>query len=297
MMRKQYLIPIFILLIISCNKNIEYGIIKQNITVDDKEREYILYLPENLHENSPLVFVCHGYSDNAENMMNDIGMNKIADEKGFAVCYPQGLKDNDGYTFWEVGYAFTQNLEIDDVKFITTLAAKLQEDYKLSKANTFVTGMSNGADMSIMLACKAPEYFKAIAPVCGSLMKSVYNSCNTSLPIPVFMTNGTADETTWWEGDIDNNQGYGAYLPTLETFNFFVEKNQCRDILIDTLQNLNVNDSSYVISEKHTNGVSGNQVWLYTVVNGGHDWPGAYGNMDINSSTEIWNFFSIFVSK
>jgi hypothetical protein len=30
------------------------------------------------------------------------------------------------------------------------------------------------------------------------------------------------------------------------------------------------------------------------VINGGHDWPGAYGNMDINSSEEIVNFFNGF---
>ncbi|SVD61154.1 uncharacterized protein METZ01_LOCUS414008, partial [marine metagenome] len=34
------------------------------------------------------------------------------------------------------------------------------------------------------------------------------------------------------------------------------------------------------------------EVWLYEVVNGGHDWPGSYGNMDINASEEIWSFFS-----
>jgi len=27
------------------------------------------------------------------------------------------------------------------------------------------------------------------------------------------------------------------------------------------------------------------------VVNGGHDWPGWSGNMDINASREVWNFF------
>ena len=31
------------------------------------------------------------------------------------------------------------------------------------------------------------------------------------------------------------------------------------------------------------------------VVGGGHDWPGSNGNMDIQSSIEIWNFFSQFV--
>ena len=38
--------------------------------------------------------------------------------------------------------------------------------------------------------------------------------------------------------------------------------------------------------------LNNNEVWLYEVVNGGHDWPGSWGNMDIESSVEIWEFFS-----
>ena len=30
------------------------------------------------------------------------------------------------------------------------------------------------------------------------------------------------------------------------------------------------------------------------MINGGLDWPGSYGNMDINSSEEIVNFFDLF---
>jgi len=297
MAKSKLIILILTVLIMSCNKNEQQGIIHQQIKIDDLNREYILYLPKNLKENSPLVFVCHGYTDSAENIMKNVSMNSIADEKGFAICYPQGSKDSSGNTFWEVGYPFTEKLGIDDVKFLTTLATHLHEEYKLSKENTFVTGMSNGADMCIVLACKAPEIFKAVAPVCGSIMKINLDSCTNSKPIPVFMINGTADETTWWDGDSVNTQGYGAYLSTLETLNFFVTKNNCKNTEIDTLTNTNTEDNSFVISEKHTNGINGNQVWLYKVVNGGHEWPGSYGNMDINTSKEVWSFFSQFVAK
>ena len=44
----------------------------------------------------------------------------------------------------------------------------------------------------------------------------------------------------------------------------------------------------------YTGGIGGNEVWLYKVINGGHDWPGASGNMDINSSQEIIDFFYRF---
>ena len=47
-----------------------------------------------------------------------------------------------------------------------------------------------------------------------------------------------------------------------------------------------------MVTEKHINGINNNEVWLYKVINGGHDWPGAWGNMDINAGEEVWNFFS-----
>jgi len=43
------------------------------------------------------------------------------------------------------------------------------------------------------------------------------------------------------------------------------------------------------------NGINNNEVWLYKVVNGGHEWPGAWGNMDINAGEEVWNFFSQYL--
>jgi polyhydroxybutyrate depolymerase len=268
------------------------NLVKGKIKVGGKQREYILHIPAKLPENSPLVFVIHGYTDNAENMMNATGFNAIADENKFAVCYPQGLIDQNGKTFWEVGYSFTKNMKVNDVEFLTGLAAYLQKKYRLSAARTFATGHSNGADMSVMLACKAPDVFKAVAPVCGSIMKSVFEESLNSKPIPVFMINSTADKTTWWNGDMPNNQGYGPYLSTPELLKFFVEKNKCTQVNVDTLPDTNKQDSSFVISERHFNSINGNEVMFYKVVNGGHDWPGWSGNMDINASREIWDFFN-----
>jgi hypothetical protein len=45
---------------------------------------------------------------------------------------------------------------------------------------------------------------------------------------------------------------------------------------------------------KHTDGDFGYQAWVYRVNGGGHDWFGAWGNMDIHSSAVIWSFLSTF---
>ena len=62
-------------------------------------REYIYYAPANLAPKAPLVMVLHGFTSNAERIMEYSGMNEIAKENGFAVVYPQGTKDKEGNTF------------------------------------------------------------------------------------------------------------------------------------------------------------------------------------------------------
>ena len=235
-------------------------------------REYYLYLPDSMEVDSPLLFVFHGYSGSASGIMNYTGLNQIADENGFVVCYPQGLIDDWDYSFWNVGYDWHGDETVDDVGFIISLTQYLQEEYSLSTDNIFSTGMSNGGDMSYLLACEASEIFRAIAPVAGCMMTWLFESCSPSNPMPVFEIHGTDDNVTWWEGaDEIFNDGWGPWESVDTTFNFWTQLNGCTGSIIDTLPDINTSDSSYVISHKNTNGVNNNEVWLYEVVNGGHD--------------------------
>ena len=254
-------------------------------------REYYLYIPNSIQDNAPLVFVLHGYSGSAGGIMGYSGMNQIASEHGFAVCYPQGLSDQSGYNFWNVGYEFHQNQTVDDVAFLSSLANFLQDEYNLNEENTFSTGMSNGGDMSYMLACQANDVFKAIAPVAGCMIEEIYNTCDSS-PVPILEIHGNNDNVTLWDGDMQNNDGWGAYYSIEDGIEFWVETNNCMSNEEIFLPNSNISDGSYIINHRYFDCNDNAEVWLYEVVGGGHDWPGSDGNMDINSSEEIWSFFS-----
>ena len=260
-------------------------------------RDYILYLPNNLPKDAPLVFMLHGYSGSAKGIMDYCGMNDLANEYKFAVCYPEGTADNWNNRFWHVGYDFHQNESVDDVDFIISLADYLQKNYNLSKENTFSTGMSNGGDMSYMLACQTSDKFKAVAPVAGCMMKWIFDSCNPKIALPVFAIHGTDDNTTWWNGDIFNVDGWGAYLGVEDAIEFWCLENQTTKFESENLPDLDPNDGSIIISQKYTYGKNNHEVWLYKIEGGGHDWPGAWGNKDINSSVEIWGFFEIVMSN
>jgi len=258
---------------------------------DGQLRDYYLYIPDSAGENAPLVFVLHGYSGSAGGIMGYSGMNEVASENGFAVCYPQGLSDQSGYNFWNVGYAFHQNQTVDDVSFLSSLATYLQNEYSLDSQNTFSTGMSNGGDMSYMLACQANDVFRAIAPVAGCMMEEIYNTCDSS-PVPVLEIHGTNDSVTLWNGDMENNDGWGAYYSIEDGIDLWVETNGCLASENILIPNTSTNDGSYIINHRYFDCDENAEVWLYEVVGGGHDWPGSNGNMDINASVEIWNFFN-----
>ncbi|MFC2132419.1 alpha/beta hydrolase family esterase [Bacteroidota bacterium] len=284
----------FLLLAISCNKDDNDKIDFLTFNHDGLVRQYIYYSPSNLPEEAPLVFVMHGYTRDADTIRDYSGMNNIADQYGFAVCYPRGTIDWLGDRFFNVGYDFHGDETVNDIDFLIKLAQHLQTTHNLSPEKTFATGLSNGADMCYLLACVASSTFKGIAPVAGIMLQTIFNNYNPINPIPVFEIHGTEDEYSFFNGDPNNTEVWGAYPSIPFTIDYWAQKNGCTSLQIDTLPNSNTTDGSFVISEKHLNGVNGNEVWLYKVVGGGHDWPGSFGNMDINASEEIWQFFSKF---
>ena len=299
------------LFVVSCKNSRKKDLITlpvQTFLSGGLEREYMLYIPQSAEKNSPLVFMLHGLGSTHTIIMNYSQMNQVADKHGFVVCYPQGIRGAEntrhtkkGTPFWNVGYETHKNETVDDVSFIKSLAIYLQQEYNLDPEKTFCAGMSNGGDMSYLLGCEAPDIFKAIAPITGCMMGWIYESCNKNDPVPVFQVHGTADKTTYYDGDVDNRDKWGAYMGVETTINFWVDRNECKEVNIDTLPDIDRNDGSIVITEKYTSGWNNNEVWFYKVINGDHEWPPGWpvksGNGDLNTSEEIWKFFQHFINQ
>ena len=148
-----------------------------------------------------------------------------------------------------------------------------------------------------MLACQASDVFKAVAPVAGMILQSIYDTCTPENPMPVFEIHGTEDYVTYWEGDMNNEDGWGAYPAVRTMIDFWVGLNGLELSETTDLENSNTSDGSSIEFERHWSESTVNEVWLYKVVGGGHDWPGSDGNMDINVSTEMWMFFSKFLEN
>ena len=101
---------------------------ERSIIHEGLERKYTVHIPDNFNEDSPLVFIMHGYTGTANGIMEYSGMNNIADRENFIAVYPQGTIDINGNTFFNVGYELDQYSKVDDVSFMRHLVLSLSKD-------------------------------------------------------------------------------------------------------------------------------------------------------------------------
>lgn len=251
------------------------------------ERRYVLHLPDSLPDGAPLVIVLHGYGGDAD--PEYFGMNATADRHRFAVCYPQGERDGRGKRCWNVGYPFQADMPVDDIRFLEELIDHLHRRYGLSRRNVFCTGMSNGGDMCYLLAVRRPELFAALGPVAGFMSVDALHEDESRQPVPLFEIHGTDDRTTHWEGDLENRDGWGAYLPIPVAVGYWAAKAKCLRHRIDTLPQ--GADGLQPVAHRFTEGTDGCEVWLYEVLGGTHSWR----RTGVDTCEELWSFFSRYV--
>lgn len=248
------------------------GIHEITLKRDNAVRTALVYAPENLPDAAALVIVMHGYGSSAERIMAYTGFNELARQHGYIVAYPQGTLDKQENAFFQVGYEFHAESQVNDVAFIRDLVAHLVARYPIDVRQVFASGMSNGGDMSYLLGCKAADMFRAVAPVAGTMMVSTDQNCRPSQALSVLAISGTADNITLYSGDLANVDGWGAYLGVEEVIDGWAAREGLERARHER-KRYRYNDPIDIVTYASAN--SAQQVVLYRVQGGGHDWPGA----------------------
>ena len=276
------------LLAVCCQAACAGEFVEDSLKVDGRMRHWAMYLPDSLPTDAPLVMVLHGYG---AGIRRDNIMIGPADKHGFAVCIPQGLQDPQGQPSWNVGYPFQQGWKVDDVKALCEIARHAQRRHHLSRRNAFLTGMSNGGEMCYLMAYSRQYTFRAVAPIAGLTMKWMYDQLEASRPIPLMEIHGTEDRVSEWAGDLENQGGWGAYLPVPVAIGYWVAKNRCSREETQRVESLQGTEGHPVIKHRYIGSATGCDVWLYEVIGGVHSWH----TTDIDTGEEIWQFFSKYL--
>lgn len=244
-------------------------------------RTYALHTPTVASGSHPLplVVALHGSGMQGKEMADKTALNKLADQAGFVVVYPDGLKQK-----WNVSGKSTE----DNVAFVHALIHQVQQTRAIDQQRIYVVGLSNGGILAQKLACEDPSGIAAIATVAASLPDQFAAHCQTQQPISLLMVNGTADTVVPWQGGADPAVRIGRNLsiPSITwVLNFWQQHNACASPP-QTAQ------PSNLVKVTDYSCQAGTEVKLVALEGAGHVWAGGgYGPSAFGDTTaRVWQF-------
>jgi len=263
--------------------------LNETMVHDGETREYIVYVPASYDgtEAVPLLFNFHGFTSTSNDQMSFVGdMRSVADTASFILVYPQGTLLF-GESHWNVG-SWTFTSTADDLGFTEAMIDELEANFNIDSDRVYSCGFSNGGYFSFELACQLSDRIAAIGAVGGTMSTETFNDCNAIHPTPIMTIHGTSDPVVSYAGgspfnseSVENVYSYWA------AFN-----NTVSEPAVTNVPDTNMNDGSTVEWSFFEGDIDCATVEHYKVIGGAHDWPGAWGNMDINADALIWNFVS-----
>jgi polyhydroxybutyrate depolymerase len=252
-------------------------------------REYIVHVPAHYDGRTPLPLVIsmHAAAMWPAAQERTTGWDAVADEKGFFVAYPAGA-DGRGPRTWSVDGSPAL---MRDVHFIADMIDTIASEYAIDTRRIYADGLSNGGGMAFVLSCTMHDRIAAVGLV-ASAQTLRFSWCPDTRPVPVIAFHGTADPVTPYRG--------GATWISAQPFpditawiTIWSRRNRCNARPLERMIAQDVMRATYT-------GCAAD-VAFYSVVGGGHAWPGGQHLPEwfvgrttdsINASRELWNFYS-----
>jgi polyhydroxybutyrate depolymerase len=127
------------------------------------DRRYVPHAAPNRVGPVPLMIALHGLNESVSELRASWTLDVVADREGFDVLYPEGLTGRWAYVDTRaVGLPDGQGL-VDDVGCIGAPLDKMVADHVVNPARIYVVGVSNGALMAWMLACRMSDRLAGVA--------------------------------------------------------------------------------------------------------------------------------------
>ncbi len=245
-------------------------------TVNGKDREALVYAPENRPANPALVISLHGANQDAYYQQNQTHWNECADTAKCIVVYPNAINK-----FWDTGGK-------SDIDFIETIMERMEKLYHIDTNKIYITGFSLGAMMTYHCIEHLGEKVAAFAPVSGVRFDN--KAPIGPRRVPIIHTHGTGDDVFKWQGDLNHPAGGYPYIPD------YVEK-------WATYQNLTEKEEIKPYPASKPNSIATLTVWksedlndsikvcLLAIKDKGH-WHSEDIDAGVSTTQEIWRFCS-----
>ena len=284
-------------------------------------RPYFVYTPENYQVGTtvPLIVMLHGCTQNAIDFANGTQMNQLADQYHFIVAYPQQMSVYNPALCWNWFSPTNQSRGSGEPAIIAGIVQTIEKNtahWTIDRHRIYVTGISAGGAMAVVMGATYPDIFAAIgvhsgaeygaitSPLSGGLAflqggpdpilqgRAAFAAMgNFARVVPTIVFHGTEDPVSW---PINGKQVVQQWMETdfLASHGIYhADFNHPSSTMKGTVPG----GHSYTVYKWNAN--NGNVVEEYWLINGMvHAWSG--GNPSIftdlqgpNASLAMYTFF------
>ena len=131
---------------------------------------------KNIPSLKPLVIVLHGCGQSANEVARLTGWNKLARLNDFIVVYPQQKFLNNVSTCFNWFRNSDINKGQGECESVYQMILYMQKHYAIDSSRVFITGLSAGAAMAVIMMATHPESFKGGAIFAGGAYKLATNA-------------------------------------------------------------------------------------------------------------------------
>jgi len=131
---------------------------------------------KELSEKVPLVVALHGCTQNAKELADNTGWNKLADTFGFHVLYPEQRVINNGNSCFNWFRSTDHDKDQGEVYSIERMIQQVIKEYAIDTTRIFVYGLSAGAAMAVALMADYPELVNSGAILAGVAFGAANNA-------------------------------------------------------------------------------------------------------------------------
>ena len=145
-------------------------------------RAFLLHVPPGLARGAqvPLVLALHGCDQTAAEFAEATRWNALADTHHFVVAYPQQTATHHAQRCWNWFRTSHQHRGAGEPAILTGILAQIAgtgRTFSIDRSRVYVTGLSAGGAMALVLAATYPEQFAAVgvhsAPAYGTATNAV----------------------------------------------------------------------------------------------------------------------------
>ena len=136
-----------------------------------------VHVPENLPRGAALVVVLHGCTQTAAGYDHGSGWSRLADEKGFAVLFPEQQRANNPNLCFNWFVPDEVSRDRGEVLSIRQMIEAMVTKHDLDRRRIFITGLSAGGAMAAAMLATYPEVFAG-----GAIIAGFAYGCASTIP-------------------------------------------------------------------------------------------------------------------